>query len=1373
MQFESIARKQINLHLRQWPKVRAVLFGHSASILRQLVASHPPVSTSVESPDTEVANCNIEAAIRKHVASIWGEKLSLGHLQWALFGTPNSEHSYLIALINHCDDNNHLLNNLVEILQCLVPQAMPYEADSWTSFQNNLAGGANSTMPLIAFRCGSTPKYKITHIAPNIERLTGQSNNSITSKHRSIVDLTHPLDREKLLNSLLKLACDQTYQELELRLAHENGSVSWIKCLLSLNPNNSGYISGIIIDIADQKRAQHDNDQTKIQLQTIFGSINEAIILTDAKGSITFINNKASSLTGWEIADALGRDMKEVFVMIEADNRLPIPNPFETVYTSQKSYSRKNHTLLISRFGLEFHMEHAATPLFSENVFSGIALNFWDVTESYYERETMRRLRFAVDNSMDGIYIINKHGQFLFANKSVLGRLSIEEAALHSKTIFDLMGQERAEKFASDWAKLEAKGFFEFERKVGPPHHPMYFQIRNYLIKYGNESMSVGVVRDVTDLKRISNNFEEGKKAFAHLLENINIVPYRLDIKTQRILYMGPQAQTILGYPSDEWETEYDWVDRLHPDDREWAEQHSQQLTKKGVSHSFEYRIIDKEKKLKWIRDVINIVNDSHGQPKEINGFMVDITEAKLQEKQLSDTKQMYESILDSVQAAIYLIDVDKTIISVNQFGCNILNKPKDQIIGRRGREYLPPDFVMATNKAYAQLMQTKQAQAFESTFTLENKVITAYSIFVPIFDDKGEVTKICGSSIDITDTKKVETELANIKDRMAFAFTAGNIAIWDYFLMTGKVITNPVFNTWVKQNPTFSEGELSWLIGFIHPLDIGILYKSYYAHKKGVNESFECELRLRTGDDQYAWTFMVGKIVERDKDGEPVRIIGVHIDISRQKNLLTELSKAKEIAEEANQAKSLFLANLSHEIRTPMNSIIGFTQMLEKMLLDPKQSSYVEAIKSSGKTLLNLINDILDLSKIEANKLTLKYEPVNVRHVLDEMVHLFQLRTEQKGLFFDCHVDDTLPLALAMDELKFKQILINLIGNAFKFTEKGGITVQTTFNKNFTHCGDLIIEVIDTGIGISQSSQETIFQPFMQHEKHDAKKYEGTGLGLSITKKLTELMNGEITILSEVDLGTTVKVVFKNLDIETPIKEIGGSLSQFAVDDMSLLIVSNQPGKFETLSKHLVFTRIKIAEAIGYKEGIKFMQFSKPDMIFVQTWTGTTPEFVGQFLQEAAAFQIPVIAVAHEPNFEPAQPIDGHFFAQVINTPIQHDYLLQTIQKYKRPKKTIAPIIDVQLLTPQNASAILSKTSLLMEPLLEKLLVIQPHEQVKEFSELLNIWGKELGHEPFIHFGHKLVKAIEVFDVAIIVQTIKAIQDHLTYLKTIASNEN
>lgn len=248
-------------------------------------------------------------------------------------------------------------------------------------------------------------------------------------------------------------------------------------------------------------------------------------------------------------------------------------------------------------------------------------------------------------------------------------------------------------------------------------------------------------------------------------------------------------------------------------------------------------------------------------------------------------------------------------------------------------------------------------------------------------------------------------------------------------------------------------------------------------------------------------------------------------------KNSQKKLRVAMKNAQEANRQKSEFIANMSHEIRTPMNAIIGFAEILEKEVPDPKHREYIQSIKRGGENLLTLMNDILDLSKIEAGMVKVEKTQVSLRDLMEEIRDIFELRAKQKNLQFRIEIQEDLPQRLWLDETRIRQILLNLVGNGIKFTHKGFVKIRTSFEKKDSRHGTLQIEVVDTGKGISKRGQQEIFKPFVQwNPREDAS--QGTGLGLSITKNLVEILEGELQLFSVPKRGTRFQLTFYPVEI-------------------------------------------------------------------------------------------------------------------------------------------------------------------------------------------------------------------------------------------------
>ncbi len=405
-----------------------------------------------------------------------------------------------------------------------------------------------------------------------------------------------------------------------------------------------------------------------------------------------------------------------------------------------------------------------------------------------------------------------------------------------------------------------------------------------------------------------------------------------------------------------------------------------------------------------------------------------------------------------------------------------------------------------------------------------------------PIRNKDSEIVRFIAIKEDITLRKKAEQSLRDSEEK--FRSMVSNIpgvvyrcaydANW-----TVLFITDAIENLTGYKASEFEYSSFLSLSKIIHPDDLERVKESV---RSGLLQfkQFNLEYRIITRYKTIKWVSHSGRPAYNE-DNTIKWIDGFFLDITERIMALDELKKAKIAAEEANNAKSEFLANISHEIRTPLNSVLGFTELLEGLTTDSLQIKYLNSIKASGKNLMMLINDLLDLSKIESGKMTLHYTLFDIRRLLDEIRNVFSLRVTVKGIDYIEKLNTNFPAEIKFDEIRLRQILINLVGNAVKFTHQGEIKISVragSFRSNSENPTlKLEIKVKDTGIGIPESSFRLIFESFRQHSQLDSRKYEGTGLGLAITKRLVEAMNGEISLESEVGKGSTFKVVFPEVE--------------------------------------------------------------------------------------------------------------------------------------------------------------------------------------------------------------------------------------------------
>ena len=374
--------------------------------------------------------------------------------------------------------------------------------------------------------------------------------------------------------------------------------------------------------------------------------------------------------------------------------------------------------------------------------------------------------------------------------------------------------------------------------------------------------------------------------------------------------------------------------------------------------------------------------------------------------------------------------------------------------------------------------------------------------------------------ALEAADRKKIEQALRTSEGRLAMTVQSTNIGIWDWDLSSNEVYLSP---EWKRQlgyeDHEFENSFQEWECR-VHPDDHERSLGAIKAYLNGQAGALENEHRLRHKDGSYRWIFARGTII-RNEGALSSRMVGIHIDVTDRKVAEEVLRQAKEAAEAASLAKSQFLANMSHEIRTPMNGVLGLAELLLRYPLNEKARHLTQSIHRSGSVLLAIINDILDFSKIEAGKLRLEAIPFEVRRTFEEAIAVSAPTAEQKRLRLSCHIDPHIPSSLIGDPVRLRQIIVNLVSNAVKFTEQGTITVRAELKGTREGRYELSVSVTDTGIGIALDAQTHIFDAFSQADGSTTRRYGGTGLGLAIVKQLVTLMGGTIELQSRPGEGT------------------------------------------------------------------------------------------------------------------------------------------------------------------------------------------------------------------------------------------------------------
>ena len=482
--------------------------------------------------------------------------------------------------------------------------------------------------------------------------------------------------------------------------------------------------------------------------------------------------------------------------------------------------------------------------------------------------------------------------------------------------------------------------------------------------------------------------------------------------------------------------------------------------------------------------------------------------------------------------------------------------------------------------------------------------------------------------------------------------------------------------------------------------------------------------------------------------------------DIGEQKELEKDLKKAKENAELANKSKSEFLANMSHEIRTPMNAIIGFTELLNEQLTEPKFKAYTKTIQSAGNSLLTLINDILDLSKIEAGKLQINKTIIDIHNLANEVTSVFMLGAQKKNIDLILNIDNSIPTALLIDEVRLRQVLFNIIGNAIKFTNHGFIKLSIKAVNVDQHLSklNLDISIEDSGIGIAQKELEKIFLEFEQTDGQDNRKYGGTGLGLSISKRLCEMMDGKIGVTSNEGSGTIFTVSLYNIDISSIALQSSAVNKQLTDKDnivflkSKLLVVDDISDNRELIINIFEKSEIDIITAKDGIEAIAQFEKEKPDLILMDL---RMPNMDGY--QAAAEIKkistVPIIALTASVMKDECESSKHQNFDGILRKPVLKETLYDEISNFLPHKRNNIVVKQEEVLhlsevAKNNLSTILSQLNAEIQELNDKAIKSNSIEDVKRFAQSVETLAKQYDVGILDKYAFALYEAIDLFDI-------------------------
>ncbi len=891
-----------------------------------------------------------------------------------------------------------------------------------------------------------------------------------------------------------------------------------------------------------------------------------------------------------------------------------------------------------------------------------LALVFNDMAASIEERtEELRKVVLAVEQSPLSVVITDCEGQIEHVNPTFSKMTGYEATEVIGQTPRILKGPDTPPEFYEKmWQTILAGKIWHSEIQNRKKNGELYWgniSIAPVKNETGEVTHFVAMTADITEAKNVAMALEQAEFTRNLALEAAQVGLWSGDIIADTWSWDSRVGQ-MTGLSLENFSGIKKWITALHPDDRKMVTKAFRSACRGESDYGVEYRVIWPDKSIHYITGRGKTTLAEDGTPIRIDGITLDVTELREAERAMRRAQERNKLILDSVGEGIFGLDTEGNVTFCNKAAVDKLGYTYNELLGismhdavhyahedgsNYDENYCPMRAAYRdgeTHQIYDEVLFHKDGSSFPVEYSA-----------IPL-DRDGYLIGAVVVFRDITERKQAEAALDENRELLQ-SILDNSPAIISLRDLEGRyLLVNRIWCEFTGLTVEESIGKTNFdLLNAKLAVDINNIDKEVMASgqaSQSEGKQADADGRIRS---YMAYTFPV-----RNPAGEIFAIGGVTTDI-------TELSHAREVAEAATKAKSDFLANMSHEIRTPMNAIIGMSYLALQTELDRRQRNYIEKVNRSGEALLGIINDILDFSKIEAGKLDMETIDFHLTDVFDDLANLVGLKAEEKGLELMFDMAGDIPTALIGDPLRLGQILVNLGNNAVKFTEQGEVIVSVVGVDEDESSAKLHFRVKDTGIGLSQEQQEKLFQSFSQADTTTTRKYGGTGLGLTISKKLVEMMGGEIWIESEAGTGSTFHFTAQFgkqqgvVDAIVSDKAVLEGLRVLVVDDnpTARLILSSILKRFGLLvdqadSGANALLQIKEADkSAAYS--LVFMDWMMPDMDGIET---------SRILQSDNSLTLipPIIMVTAFGRNDAFTDADSVHFKGVLTKPVTHSTL-------------------------------------------------------------------------------------------------------------------
>lgn len=839
--------------------------------------------------------------------------------------------------------------------------------------------------------------------------------------------------------------------------------------------------------------------------------------------------------------------------------------------------------------------------------------------------------------------------------------------------------------------------------------------------------------------------------------------------KSGSITFWNPQAERIFGWKAEEV-LGRKLSDLIIPDAHRLAHDRGMNYYAStgygpALGKQIELPAINRERKEFPIE--LYIISVNQGADEFFCSFIRDISERKRNEAEL----ERLSLVASANKKGVVFVGMDGKIFWSNEGFSKQTGYSIPEIIGKTPIEICRGPF-SDRNSLRTMITAFETGKPFDIEGVHYKKDGTWFwgrSNGQPVVDKQGDITHYFALIEDISAEKVTQKKLKEYEERLRMALANVGDNYWEHDFRTGKTyFSNPGNNLLGFQLEAFTNVASLWW-NQVHPDDKKILEINDANYKGGIIQHHHQEYRMIHNDGTIHWVLDRGVVIEKDDEGKPLKIIGTHIDVTRQKELEIELTLAKEMAEESTRTKEMFLANMSHEIRTPMNAIMGMANQLTKTQLNTDQQSYLSAIQSATDNLLIIINDILDLSKIEAGKLSLEQIGFDPKLVVNRSMQVMMHKAEEKDLLFtNSFCDSQLSTVLIGDPYRLNQVLLNLISNAIKFTQKGQVDISCRVVQDLEEYQTVEATVSDTGIGMDDSFSKNLFQKFRQEDESVARRFGGTGLGLSISKNLVELMGGTIQAHSKKGRGTSISFTIpfrKGNASHLPTKEIGTTNTDSIAGKRILMVDDNEMNRL-VASTILINYGAFVDEAQNGLEAIKKLQNQHFDLVLMDI---QMPEMDGveatRKIRAERSDQLPVIALTALAIKDDRKKFIAAGMSDYLSKPFEESRLLAVVSKWlnqsaisdQKIEADAIPLFDLSKL-----QTIARGNDMFVRKMIDLFIVYGP-ESVQELKEAYAAGD----FEKIRKIAHRIKPSIDNLGITSLVEDIRTIESKAEIYRT------